>query len=152
MKKKFDVGHVLYWVIAILILVAIPLTWIGASQSTMQYAADECSLRQVWGRDPSSGFPEFTVEQINACNALRSKASTFFFLAMVSLLCNITAFEGVITKNVRGLVAYIAGLVYLAGLSIIMNSWFPWIFWAFFLAILLGLLWLNHRKFLREIV
>lgn len=133
-----------FWLALFLLIASMPMSWYTASTSLIQVKADDCSQRQQWGRNPNSGFPEFTLEQINECNAMRSKASTYFFLAALAIAFDMIALEGLIMRRVSAYIAYGLGMAFVLLISLIMLAGVPWPIFYFNLPVLLFLFYLKR--------
>ncbi len=138
-KKK----SVLYWVTLATVVFSIPLAWIGASMSNLQAKADDCGIRQVLSRDPASGIPAFTLEQLAECNRLRASASTYFFVACLKMLFDMASLEAMFVMSKRAVIAYAAGIGYVLIISLIFQSGFPKYVLTFYLPVAVALWWLQ---------
>jgi len=115
-----------FWLAFALVLFSIPFAWYTASISQLQVRADDCFIRQQWGRDPSSGFPEFTAEQIQDCLKVRGAASTYFFIAALDIIFNMIALEALAMRRRNAYIAFGLGIALVLLVSLIMGAGVPW--------------------------
>ncbi len=143
--RKRKRRSLLHWLTLLAVVLNIPLAWIAASESTLQVRADDCSLRQMWGHDPQSGFPALNAEEVIACERLRSQAGIYFVLAVMAVLINMVVFEGVAMRREWAVKVFGGGLIYLVVVAQIMQAGIPWYSVLYNLAVLGCLIRLRRR-------